>query len=250
MNPRRHLEPLRHLAGSTLSALRYRRRPAEIGARHAEWTIISSADDLQPPPSGYLLDIATEAIQATRQVDVSSLESRCSGSEDQTYVRTWPGEHYRLLPGLCSVVKPQLAVEVGTFTGLGTLALAQGCPRVVTYDLLPWDSFPTTALRDGDLADGRIEQRLCDLADTTVFAAQRDLLEQADLLFVDGPKDGSFEPRFLELVLPVVRRTGALLVFDDIRVLPMVRLWRDLDLPKLDLTSFGHWSGTGIASAR
>jgi hypothetical protein len=38
-----------------------------------------------------------------------------------------------------------------------------------------------------------------------------------------------------------------LLVLDDIRLLPMVTLWEDLRLRKLDLTSFGHWSGTGIA---
>lgn len=166
------------------------------------------------------------------------------------YVRTWPGEHYRLLAGMCSVLRPRLSVEVGTFTGLGALALAQDCPKVVTYDLLSWETFPTTALNGADFASGSIEQRLCDLSDPAMFAANRDVLAQAELLFIDGPKDGTFEPKFLEILVPVVRETGALLVFDDIRVLPMVRLWRELALPKLDLTSFGHWSGTGLASAR
>jgi hypothetical protein len=26
----------------------------------------------------------------------------------------------------------------------------------------------------------------------------------------------------------------------------MVNLWRRIDSPKIDLTSFGHWSGTGL----
>jgi hypothetical protein len=36
------------------------------------------------------------------------------------------------------------------------------------------------------------------------------------------------------------------LLLDDIRLLPMVGLWRSIASPKLDLTSFGHWSGTGL----
>jgi hypothetical protein len=37
-----------------------------------------------------------------------------------------------------------------------------------------------------------------------------------------------------------------LVVIDDIRVLTMVQLWRQLPNPRLDLTSFGHFSGTGL----
>jgi hypothetical protein len=36
------------------------------------------------------------------------------------------------------------------------------------------------------------------------------------------------------------------LVFDDIRIWNMLRIWREIVRPKLDLTSFGHWTGTGI----
>ena len=35
-------------------------------------------------------------------------------------------------------------------------------------------------------------------------------------------------------------------MFDDIRLLNMIEQWRALPRPKLDLTSFGHWSGTGL----
>ena len=246
----RRLLPIRRIARAVVSQGWPQRRPADIGARHAEWSIISSADDLVPRPSEHLLDLAVEVIQRTRRVDTIELEGRCSTSDDLTYVRTWPGEHYRLLPGLCEVLRPQLAVEVGSFTGLGTFALAQACPRVVTYDLLPWTSFATSALRVEDFVAGKVEQRLCDLGDASVFEQERELLTQAELIFLDGPKDGHFEARLLELLLPVVRQTGALLVFDDIRVVPMVRLWRELAMPKLDITSFGHWSGTGLACAR
>jgi hypothetical protein len=42
------------------------------------------------------------------------------------------------------------------------------------------------------------------------------------------------------------RPPHALVVFDDIRVMNMVATWRRIARPKLDLTSFGHWSGTGL----
>lgn len=37
-----------------------------------------------------------------------------------------------------------------------------------------------------------------------------------------------------------------ILVFDDIRAWNMLAIWREIRMPKLDLTSFGHWSGTGL----
>jgi hypothetical protein len=35
-------------------------------------------------------------------------------------------------------------------------------------------------------------------------------------------------------------------MFDDIRFWNMLRIWRNVAAPKLDITSFGHWSGTGL----
>jgi hypothetical protein len=35
-------------------------------------------------------------------------------------------------------------------------------------------------------------------------------------------------------------------MFDDTRLWSMLRFWRQLPYPKMDLTSFGHWSGTGL----
>ena len=35
-------------------------------------------------------------------------------------------------------------------------------------------------------------------------------------------------------------------VFDDIRVWNMLGVWPTIERPKLDLTSFGHYSGTGL----
>ena len=66
------------------------------------------------------------------------------------------------------------------------------------------------------------------------------------MIFVDASKDGVFEPTFLAQLFALEPAGPQLIVLDDIRVLTMVRLWRGITLDKLDLTSFGHWSGTGI----
>ena len=39
---------------------------------------------------------------------------------------------------------------------------------------------------------------------------------------------------------------GPIVMLDDIRLWRMLSFWQDIPRPKLDLTSFGHWSGTGL----
>jgi hypothetical protein len=35
-------------------------------------------------------------------------------------------------------------------------------------------------------------------------------------------------------------------MFDDIRLMNLLSIWRGIQRPKMDITSFGHWSGTGL----
>lgn len=43
-------------------------------------------------------------------------------------------------------------------------------------------------------------------------------------------------------------RRNPIIVFDDIRLMRIVYVWRSIQRPKMDMTSFGHWSG-GAAQA-
>lgn len=161
----------------------------------------------------------------------------------------FPGEHYHLLAALVRCMKPSQVVEVGTFTGLSALAIMselQPDARLITYDIIPWRQIPETALREADFVSGRLEQRIGDLANGRYFHENLDVLLGSQLIFVDGPKDGVFEPAFLKLITAARRRMPALLIFDDIRLWNMLGLWSELSLDKLDMTSFGHWSGTGL----
>ena len=150
-----------------------------------------------------------------------------------------------MLPAIAQALGAKLVVEIGTYLGQGTLALSLGADSVVTYDITDWRSFPTTVLRESDF-DFRIEQRIGDLSDPDFFASQLDTLLAADVIFVDGPKDGVFERVFGTQLYEAIRGSGAVVIWDDIRLLAMVDVWRRFTVHKLDATSFGHWSGTGI----
>ena len=96
----------------------------------------------------------------------------------------------------------------------------------------------------------KLLQHLDDLSDPRIAARYADLLRQADLLFVDADKDGVAEQRFIDNFRMVGLREGTIVVFDDIRVWNMLRIWRRISAPKLDVTSCGHWSGTGLVEWR
>lgn len=219
-----------------------------VSARDVRWSAIASLVDAPQHFSERLFDVTMRAVQAARSADLSDIASRGS-AQQQNWMLQWPGEHYRLLAGLVEAVQPKLVVEVGTYTGMGTLALSKGLgsgARCVTYDIIPWREIPQTLLTEDDFPHN-LEQRIGDLANDEFFESQQSILRTADFIFLDGPKDGLFEEQLIRHLDQSIRDTNAIVVLDDIRFLNMLQLWRDIEWPKLDLTSFGHWSGTGIA---
>ena len=154
-----------------------------------------------------------------------------------------------MLAALVKLLQPKRVVEIGTLRGLSALALKKFLPnagKIDTFDVVPWDSLSDTSLRPEDFEDDRLRQQIGDLSDTAVFGLHRSLFQQTELLFVDGPKDGIFERKLLQQLETVDFHKPLLLVMDDIRFWNMLAIWQDIARPKLDLTSFGHWSGTGL----
>lgn len=218
-------------------------RRVGLGARHEEWSKIASLDD-QPPTDPRLV---TYALAAAQRVLDSALPEWLDGvpQPQRRYFATWPGEHYQFLAALCATLRADRVVEIGTDTGLATVTMAMTAEQVTTYDIVPHAGLPWSAISSIRTA-GKIEQRLCDLLEPGAYAAELPTLGEADVIFADGPKDGTFEPAVLPRLVSSLRGSGTVLVVDDIRLLPMVSVWRELQAPKLDVTSFGHWSGTGL----
>ncbi len=171
------------------------------------------------------------------------------GRPDSCFYNVFPGEHYRFLQGLVQELAPRSVVEIGTYTGMSARVILDAASldfQLHTYDLLPWSDF-SSHLTDADFESGRLQQHLDDLSIPSCFEAHLQRLNDAELIFCDGPKDGMFEYRFLRLLAGLeLSYRRRYLVLDDIRFVNMLALWRSIESPKLDLTSFGHWSGTGL----
>lgn len=218
-----------------------------VAVRHHKRTLLLSPDDDPGRPTDELVSFALRVIERAMHIDLSSVSDRVAGPH--RWPDTWPGEHYRLLAAMVAEIQPRVVIEIGTFTGLSALSMLQTLPRngkLVTFDVVPWDAIADTCLRPEDFADGRLEQVITDLSEPGHADVHRDLFGSAPLIFADGPKDEKFEPRFSEFLDTVDFETSPYVVFDDIKDMKMLAFWRRLAIPKLDLTSFGHWTGTGL----
>lgn len=221
--------------------------PAPFKARHAKRTFVSSPDDEASRPDRALIEFALDAVRRTLDVDISEVAQRAGNLGWRP--DNWPGEHYRLLAGMVDLLQPKCVIEIGTFTGISAFCLKKYLPAgstITTFDLVPWNNFDDTALRSDDFADGRLKQEIADLSNPSIFRNYMPLLAQADFMFIDGPKDNRFEPALAQLLNTIQFTRAPWVVFDDIRDLNMLKFWRELDKPKLDISSFGHWTGTGL----
>jgi predicted O-methyltransferase YrrM len=225
--------------------LRFRARGPLEGPN--EWSIISAPSSSEPAPSPELVHFAIEAGRRALETDLPVLRQRRPG--DASRITRITGQHYRILAGLTSAWGARRVIEVGTARGASALAIldAPTVENLITFDLIGWKDFDYSWLRDEDFGP-RLEQRLGDLSDPDFFARNKDDLARADMIFIDASKNGVFEPVFLARLFAVEPAGPQLIVLDDIRVLTMIRAWREIPHDKLDLTSFGHWSGTGIVA--
>lgn len=215
--------------------------------RHAEPSMLLSMDDEVTRPSARLLEIAAILARAVPNA-VHPLLSRRSGGSPRWF-DVFPGEHYHMLTTLTNVLKPRTVWEFGTDTGMGTVALLEGMGQggvIYTVDLDPISKKCNPWLNLQDLDSGSIKQVVSDMKAPELFSRFEQQLAAADLIFVDGPKDGFTEVTFLDLLSKVPFLHSPLIVFDDIRLMNMLGPWRAIKQAKMDLTSFGHWSGTGL----
>ena len=214
--------------------------PPPVSVSHGEYSMILSAEDDPSRPTPAMIETSLSAIQAAM---LTHLDTFSNGSH---YLNLWPGEHYRLLAGFVQVLQPRLVIEIGTSTGLSCLSMMHFTKCIVTFDVLPWESYPNTVLKSSDFADGRLVQIVADLSRDEVFERHKELLQQSILYFIDATHDGKLEKNLLDKIASLPRKEPVWILFDDIRVWTMLKMWRDITYPKLDLTSFGHWSGTGL----
>ena len=211
--------------------------------RHIVNSKLLSVDDDPAAQSFDEYGLICQAVTIAAGTDLSHISN--------PFANAFPGDHYRLLAGLLTCLRPQRIVDIGTHMGTGTRVMLDFArkAKIHTFDVCPWHEFDPTFLSEDDFVEngGRLEQHLVDLSDSKQFNKHSALLQQADFIMVDACKDGKFEEEFYSLLstLSMENKTRYMLL-DDIRFTSELVNWRRVESPKIDLTSFGHFTGTGL----
>lgn len=249
--PRSILGRLKRLIRSLL--LRVLFGPIPISVRHHEFTLLKSIDTAVDLPNE-LIDLTISSVQVAKSLSLSDLDQRLIqhglAVDSRLKINTWPGEHYRLLAAIAKVTEAKLIIEIGTFHGTGALAFKSGLApgrggKVITFDIIPWDLFDETLLEQSDFGE-ELVQIVGDLQDPIFFARNKEFFERADLIFMDAAKDGIMEQVFLNYFRSCKFLKDVILVIDDIHLWNMLKIWEGIDFAKLDISCFGHYTGTGL----
>lgn len=222
--------------------------PIPVTSEDKRYSALFSMDKQPGKPTQELLAFSLSCINEAVGIDLTDVSSLIKNGPN--YIDIYPGEHYKLLAAIVKKLKPAVVVELGTHLGYSALCMKKFMPPegvVHTFDIVPWRAFEHTILTEGDFAKGLV-QYTDDLTKPENIQKHLSLLEEAEIIFLDALKDGVQEYQFLENLGRINFKKKCYFIFDDIRLWNMLDIWYNMKKPKLDLTSFGHWSGTGIVA--
>ena len=162
--------------------------------RHFEPSIIYSLQK-EPVLNEFIFNLFNNASNFAFSEKIKNIDNKL---KDSRFYNTFPGSHYRILNGIVKFLNPKLVIEVGTYTGMGTFALSQNLNgEIVSFDIIDYKNFETH-LNDEFLKKNKFKQYLSDLSEKTEYDKHYQLLNNADIIFIDAPKDGKFEYKLLE----------------------------------------------------
>lgn len=149
--------------------------------------------------------------------------------------------YYQWLACLMRLLKPKQVVELGAAAGISTVMMASELPqdsKLYSVDIDPniawmWmdREYPQVVKILGDDLDLSIYPRDCDLSKTEVW-------------FIDSLHTEEQLRKELALYTPFFKK-GAVVVFDDIRVPGLDKVWDELPYDKCETTTPNHYQGFG-----
>lgn len=165
-------------------------------------------------------------------VDLSPFKRFCSSAPYQEWLTTPGPNYYKLLAYLTKQLPTgSIVADLGTNYGNSAIAMASNEKiKVLTYDLTDlvnvYKLLPNISFRQKDCIQVVDEYINC------------------PLIFLDiDPHDGIQEMRLMEVLLQ--KNFKGLMLCDDIHHIPMQPFWNSIKLKKIDLTGWGHGTGTG-----
>jgi hypothetical protein len=152
-------------------------------------------------------------------------------------------EHYRLLCYISSLFENQTLIDIGSYIGDSALALGYNKNNnVVSFDIVKRkrNSSGNVVNIDECISDENIKFLIMN---ATQYGDDKIL--NSPFIMLDTAHDGSFEQEFYNYLNDINYK--GLFFLDDIHLNePMKNFWSGIERKKYDLTSVGHWSGSGL----
>ncbi len=182
--------------------------------------------------------IITLSKDAINNMDLSCLNEFVEWHKDNyKYFNMSAGtEHYKLLSYLSTVISCSKIIDIGTFLGFSAVALSfLPDKKVISYDIYDCISDNVKSAKNKANITLKIMNCLKDI----------DTIIDTSLVMIDIDHEGNNE---LD-ILNALRKANykGLILLDDIYLNnEMKQLWNDIPEKKIDISEYGHYSGTGI----
>lgn len=144
---------------------------------------------------------------------------------------------------LMRLLKPKQVVELGSAAGISTIMMATELP--LDSKLYAVDIDPEIAWKWMDREYPQVVKVLGDDLDLAIYPKECDL-SVTDVWFFDSLHTEEQLRSELKLYSPFFKK-GAVLVFDDIRLPGLDKVWEQLPYDKCENTNPCHFSGFGVA---
>jgi hypothetical protein len=146
-------------------------------------------------------------------------------------------EHYRLLSNFSWQFPPNTVLaDIGTSGGFSALALAHNPNvKVITYNIEDGIGKQVCSMYDKKNIEPRFKNCIEDI----------DELVKCPFILLDTAHEGGFE-RELITALMCSNYKGVVMCDDIYLNRAMIDFWNWVPLKKMDVSEYGHWSGTGI----
>lgn len=162
-----------------------------------------------------------------------------------TYYELKSGEQeYRLYSYLSTYFNDIIILDLGTSHGTSAIALSHNNNnKIISYDIVDCINNKNHKIYTKENIDFRIKSVLDDLTG--------DLLSKIKIVMIDIDHYGEMEKNIIDKLEEL--NFSGIIILDDLFNHPdkiinesMKNLWDNIKYKKIDVTKYGHWSGTGI----
>ena len=180
-----------------------------------------------------ILSVSNNELNALNTSFINEYDSTINiGEHNPYYFHLESGkEHYRLLMYASTLYDNSIIFDVGTNKCMSCLALSYNTSNMIK-------SFDVVKLFEENPIRNNVEYII---GDSTLHPD----LPKVSLIFLDVDHDGTYENKFYNHLKSI--NWKGILLLDDIHLNdPMIEFWNNISETKYDITSIGHWSGTGM----